>query len=156
MTEQELCEKQRENDNSEMYLQLRGTFWRAYDGGAFALARITGYQVRRLKSMERYVLGFPERALDRVLVAMEKNGLTVTGNEEGLVAFCGGDTTIDPALVTSEETERVVDTTADYRHLCNLRKELLNINLADESLTLNSLIGTVRNLQILCLSYLAV
>ena len=156
MTEQELCEKQRENDNSEMYLQLRGNFWRAYNGAAFALARITGYQVKKLKTIDRYVLGFPERALDKVLVAMEKNGLTVTGNEEGLVVFSGGDTTIDPALVTSEDTERVVDITTDYRHLCNLRKELLNINLADESLTLNSLIVTLRNLQILCLSHLTV
>lgn len=155
MTEQELCGKQRENDNSEMYLQLRGTFWRAYDGGAFALARITGYQVKKLKTIDRYVLGFPERALDKVLVAMEKNGLTVTGNEEGLVAFSGGDTTIDPALIMADAAERAVDTT-DYRHLCQLRKELLNINLADETLTLNSLIGTVRNLQILCLSHLTV
>lgn len=156
MTEQELCEKQRENDNSEMYLQLRGNFWRAYNGAAFALARITGYQVKKLKTIDRYVLGFPERVLDKVLVAMEKNGLTVTGNEEGLVVFSGGDATIDPALVTSEDTERVVDITTDYRHLCNLRKELLNINLADESLTLNSLIVTLRNLQILCLSHLTV
>ena len=155
-TIEEVCALQRDNNCSVMYLRLKGTFWMAYDGAAFAMARVTGYQVKKLKTIDRYELGFPERALDKVLVAMEKGGLTVTGNEEGLVAFSGGDTTIDPALVTSEDTERVVDITTDYRHLCNLRKELLNINLADETLTLNSLIGTVRNLQILCLSHLTV
>lgn len=154
-TIEEVCALQRDNNCSVMYLRLKGTFWMAYDGAAFAMARVTGYQVKKLKTIDRYELGFPERALDKVLVAMEKGGLTVTGNEEGLVAFSGGDTTIDPALIMADAAERAVDTT-DYRHLCQLRKELLNINLADETLTLNSLIGTVRNLQILCLSHLTV
>lgn len=51
-------------------------------------------------------------------------------------------------------TERVVDTTADYRELCQLRRELLDINLADDTLTLASLAATVRQLQIHSLSHL--
>ena len=154
-TIEEVCALQRENNCSEMYLRLKGTFWKAYDGAAFAIARITGYQIKKLKTVDRYELGFPERALDRVLVAMEQSGLVVTSNEEGLIAFTGGDPTIDPALVYSEETERVVDTTADYRALCRLRKELLDINLADETLTLAMLSGMVRNLQIQSLAHLS-
>ena len=153
-TIEEVCALQRENNCSEMYLRLKGTFWKAYDGAAFAIARITGYQIKKLKTVDRYELGFPERALDRVLVAMEQSGLVVTGNEEGLIAFTGGDPTIDPALVYSEETERVVDTTADYRALSRLRKELLDINLADETLTMATLSGMVRNLQIQSLAHL--
>lgn len=154
-TIEEVCALQRENNCSEMYLRLKGTFWKAYDGAAFAIARITGYQIKKLKTVDRYELGFPERALDRVLVAMEQGGLALTSNEEGLIAFTGGDPTIDPALVYSEETERVVDTTADYRALCRLRKELLDINLADETLTLAMLAGMVRNLQIQSLAHLS-
>ena len=154
MTEQEICEKQRENGNAELYLLLRGTFWRAYDGGAFALARIMGYQVRRLKTVDRYVLGFPQAGLARVLDTMLANGISVLRNEEGLVVFSGGDTTADMDLVNSERTERVVDTTADYRELCQLRRELLDINLADDTLTLASLAATVRQLQIHSLSHL--
>ena len=154
-TIEEVCALQRENNCSEMYLRLKGTFWKAYDGAAFAIARITGYQIKKLKTVDRYELGFPERALDRVLVAMEQGGLVVTSNEEGLIAFTGGDPTIDPALVYSEETERVVDTTADYRELCRLRKELLDINLADETLTMATLSGMVRNLQIQSLAHLS-
>lgn len=154
-TIEEVCALQRENNCSEMYLRLKGTFWKAYDGAAFAIARITGYQIKKLKTVDRYELGFPERALDRVLVAMEQGGLALTSSEEGLIAFTGGDPTIDPALVYSEETERVVDTTADYRALCRLRKELLDINLADETLTLAMLAGMVRNLQIQSLAHLS-
>ena len=96
-TIEEVCALQRENNCSEMYLRLKGTFWKAYDGAAFAIARITGYQIKKLKTVDRYELGFPERALDRVLVAMEQGGLALTSNEEGLIAFTGGDPTIDPA-----------------------------------------------------------
>ena len=48
------------------------------------------------------------------------------------------------------------DAYADYRHLCSLLKELLNINLADESLTRAELVGLLRRLQILCLSHMPV
>lgn len=156
MTEQELCDRQRENGNSELYLLKRGTFWRAYDGGAFALARITRYQIKRLKTLERYVLGFPLVALDRVLVVMEENGLTVKDHQEDdiLITFSGGDPAHDERLVTAEGGAPA-DDNADYLELKNLRKELLGINLADETLTLSELSAQVRNLQIRCLAHMS-
>lgn len=156
MTEQELCDRQRENGNSELYLLKRGTFWRAYDGGAFALARITRYQIKRLKTLERYVLGFPLVALDRVLVVMEENGLTVKDHQEDdiLITFSGGDPAPDERLVTAEG-EASADDNADYLELKSVRKELLDINLADETLTLSELSAQVRNLQIRCLAHMS-
>lgn len=157
MTEQELCDRQRENGNQEMYLQLRGTFWRAYDGGAFAIARVTGYQIKRLKTIDRYQLGFPLVAIDRVLTMMKEKGLTVKDHQEGdtLITFSGGDPTPDNHLVTTEG-EPTADDNADYQELKSVRKELLGINLADESLTFTSLLATVRNLQIRCLAHMQI
>lgn len=153
MTEQELCDRQRENGNSELYLLKRGTFWRAYDGGAFALARVTGYQVKRLKTMERYVLGFNLFAREKVLEKMRAAGMIQSAYKEGdsLITFSGGDPTPDSRLVTTEGVAPA-DNNADYQELKNLRKELLNINLADESLTLTALSALVRNLQMRCLA----
>ena len=157
MTEQELCDRQRENGNQEMYLQLRGTFWRAYDGGAFAIARVTGYQIKRLKTIDRYQLGFPLVAIDRVLTMMKEKGLTVKDHQEGdtLITFSGGDPTPDNHLVTTEG-EPTADDNADYQELKSVRKELLGINLADESRTFSTLLATVRNLQIRCLAHMQI
>lgn len=157
MTEQELCDRQRENGNQEMYLQLRGTFWRAYDGGAFAIARVTGYQIKRLKTIDRYQLGFPLVAIDRVLTTMKEKGLTVKDHQEGdtLITFSGGDPMPDNHLVTTEG-EPTADDNADYQELKSVRKELLGINLADESLTFSTLLATVRNLQIRCLAHMQI
>ena len=156
MTEQEICDRQRENGNSEMYLRLSDTFWRAYDGGAFALARVTGYQVKRLKTIDRYQLGFSKATLEKVLEKMRAAGMEHSEYEEGqtLITFSGGDPAPDERLVTLDSTERLVDTGADYHELCSLRKELLDINLADSQLTFPELLGKVRNLQIRCLSHL--
>ena len=157
MREQELCDRQRENGNQEMYLQLRGTFWRAYDGGAFAIARVTGYQIQRLKTIDRYQLGFPLVAIDRVLTMMKEKGLTVKDHQEGdtLITFSGGDPTPDNHLVTTEG-EPTADDNADYQELKSVRKELLGINLADESLTFSTLLATLRNLQIRCLAHMQI
>ena len=122
MTEKEICEKQRLLCNAEMYLQLRGAFWQAYDGGAFALARVTGYTVRPLKTVERYVLGFGKRRLEHVLELMKENGINVLRQEDGLMAFTGGDPSFDSCLVSSEDNERVINKTADYKALCQLRQ----------------------------------
>ena len=151
-----MCDRQRENGNSEMYLQLRGTFWRAFDGGAFALARVTGYQIKRLKTIDRYLLGFNMAALEKVLEKMRAAGMTHSDYEVGqtLITFSGGDPTPYGTLVSKENRERPVDHGADYQELCSLRKELLDINLADDSITYAELWGFLRNLQIRCLSHL--
>ena len=126
-----MCDRQRENGNSEMYLQLRGTFWRAFDGGAFALARVTGYQIKRLKTIDRYLLGFNMAALEKVLEKMRAAGMTHSDYEVGqtLITFSGGDPTPYGTLVSKENRERPVDHGADYQELCSLRKELLDIRL---------------------------
>ena len=157
MTAEEICKRQRENGNKEMYLRLKGSFWQTYDGGAFAIARVTGYQVIRLKTIDRYQLGFPLVAIDRVLTTMKEKGLTVKDHQEGdtLITFSGGDPTPDNHLVTTEG-ELTADDNADYQELKSVRKELLGINLADESLTFSTLLATIRNLQIRCLAHMQI
>lgn len=155
MTEQEICDEQRANGNSRMYLQLKGTFWVCYDGGAFTIARIMGYQVKRLKTMERYTLGFPKTALDKVLTHTAAEGICWKKESETCYTFSGGDPTIDRLMVAErEDRDTVIDTTMDYRVLCNLRKELLDINLADS--TFAELKAQVRALQLRCLAHLPV
>ncbi len=156
MTEQEICDRQRENANQEMYLQLRGTFWRAYDGGAFALARVTGYQIKRLKTIDRFQLGFNQSALEKVLGKMRVAGMGYSEYKEGenLITFCGGDPTPDDRLVTLEAIQREADKGMDDSELNSLRKDLLNINLGDSQLTFSVLKDMIRNLQIRCLTHL--
>ena len=52
---------QEANGNEEFYLMLIGKFLHAYGHGAFALARATGYRVRRKprKGGEVLTCGFP-------------------------------------------------------------------------------------------------
>lgn len=47
MTEQELIRKQEEGGNETLYLMKVGMFFHAYDAGAFALARLMHYRVKR-------------------------------------------------------------------------------------------------------------
>lgn len=150
MTEQEICDLQRENNNSEMYLLLRGTFWRAYDGGAFALARVTGYQVRRLKN-GRYVLGFPQNALERVLATMETNGIRmVKTDDEAMLRFSGGNPEPDDKLVDSPVAADAGISTKEINELIRLRQELMSFCLA--TATAQDAQRLVRDLQIRCLS----
>ena len=157
MTAEEICKRQRENGNKEMYLRLKGSFWQTYDGGAFAIARVTGYQVIRLKTIDRYRLGFNILTREKVLEKMRAAGMTYSEYKEGdtLITFSGGDPTPDNHLVTTEG-EPTADDNADYQELKSVRKELLGINLADESLTFSTLLATLRNLQIRCLAHMQI
>lgn len=158
MTDHDVCEKQRANGNSELYLLLRGSFWRAYDGAAFAVARVMkDYQIKRLKTIDRYQLGFPTTALQRVLSRMKEMGMEVLPykKDDTQIAFRGGDPTVDASMVMKPEaTNRIVDTTADYRELCSLRKELLAFDLTDPTHTRITLLAYIRDLQLRCLSHL--
>ena len=68
MTEIEILDRQEQTGNREFYLMLIGRFYHAYGCGAFALARVTGYHVRRIqrKQGEVCVLGFPIDSFDSV------------------------------------------------------------------------------------------
>ena len=62
MTEQELIRKQEEGGNETLYLMKVGMFFHAYDAGAFALARLMHYRVKRKArkgGREVLVAGFP-------------------------------------------------------------------------------------------------
>lgn len=70
MTEQELILRQSELGSDSFLVTKLGNFYSAYDCGAFALARATGYSVmRRPRRGGRFVLttGFPVGRLDAVL-----------------------------------------------------------------------------------------
>ena len=72
MTEQELIKKQEEGGNSTLYLMKVGMFFHAYEAGAFALARLMHYRVKRKArkgGREVLMAGFPA---DRLEVVAER------------------------------------------------------------------------------------
>lgn len=162
MTTDEICNRQRETGNGEMYLKLCGVFWHAYDGAAFAMARITGYEIKKLKTKNRYELGFGEKSLNKVLALMWENGFKVENYKEGdqLLSFSGGNPEIDDRLVTvkADSVEKagkaggVNLSKEDVMQLLDLRRQLLGINLADRSLDYQQLSQKIRELQIHCLT----
>ena len=156
MTIDEVCARQHETANSEMYLRLRGAFWAAYDGAAFALARVTGYELKKHRTTGRYEVGFSRAALDKVLRQMEAAGITVVRDDKNakLIRFSGGDTEVDDNLVGRHDAGAAGLSKEEIDGLLDLRRELLAINLADDQLDFRMLKETIRNLQIRCLSHI--
>lgn len=101
MTEQEIIARQ--GDGSECYLLQVGMFVHAYEGAAFAMARLTGYKVRRVhrKAGDIHMLGFSASQLDSVSKRLQQAGVTVRQQGEGLWTFAGGDTTVDESLIAA-------------------------------------------------------
>ena len=102
MTERELIDRQH-NDGC-YYLMQVGLFWHAYEEGAFALARITGYGVRRLKRRDNtivHLLGFPDSSLKHVeeILCQHSISLDVVNGDTRLLCFCGGDGSFDETFV---------------------------------------------------------
>lgn len=166
MTIDEICIRQLETGNGEMYLKLCGVFWHAYDGAAFAMARITGYEIKKLKTKNRYDLGFGEKSLNKVLALMWENGFQIENYKEGdqLVCFSGGNPEIDEQLVTvkTDNTEKagkaggVNLSKEDILELLDLRRQLLDINLADRALDYQQLSKKIRELQVHCLTKISI
>ena len=132
MTIEEVCARQHETGNDELYLRLKGVFWMAYDGAAFAVARITGYEVKKLKTVNRYELGFSRAALDKVLRQMRDGGIAVDDYKEGdvLIRFSGGNTEVDDKLLGKHEAVKACDigiTKEEIDTLLNLCRKLLHI-----------------------------
>lgn len=102
MTEKELIELQQ--SSGKQYLMLVGQFFHAYQGAAFALARVTGYQVRKVKRRSGvfYMLGFNASQLSKVTDQCAAWGITFQKEDlQGLLySFAGGDTTINEQLVS--------------------------------------------------------
>ena len=106
MTEKEVLEKQEENDNQEYYLILIGSFLHAYGQGAFALARATGYKVKRKhrKLGEVLTAGFPATRIDQVMEKIVAAGGEAAPLEDGKTwLFKGIDGTPDESMIAEPD-----------------------------------------------------
>lgn len=102
MTEQELIKKQEEGGNSTLYLMKVGMFFHAYEAGAFALARLMHYRVKRKArkgGREVLVAGFPADRLAVVAERIVAAGGKVLSQTDTWVEFAGLDATSDDGLV---------------------------------------------------------
>jgi len=107
MTEIEILQRQEQSGNQEFYLILIGRFYHAYGHGAFALARLTGYQVRRMqrKLGEVLVVGFPIDRFDSVLNKVRDNGGEMESVDSKTWKFRGLDGTPDLSMVTEPKPQ---------------------------------------------------
>ena len=108
MTEQEILKQQETPGNTEFFMILIGRFLHAYGNGAFALARITGYHVRRQKRKagEVLVLGFPIDRLEYVRDKIRDAGGDVESIDGKTWKFRGVDGTPDDGMVSEpKQTE---------------------------------------------------
>lgn len=102
MTEQELIKKQEAGGNATLYLMKVGMFFHAYEAGAFALARLMHYRVKRkARKGGRQVLvaGFPADSLPTVAERIEAAGGKVLSKTDVWVEFTGLDATQDDTLI---------------------------------------------------------
>ncbi|MBR1541454.1 MAG: hypothetical protein IJ628_02455 [Bacteroidaceae bacterium] len=107
MTEREVLQKQEDNGNQAFYLIQIGTFIHAYGHGAFALARATGYSVRRKhrKMGDILTCGFPADRVSQVLAKLEDAGATAELQPDGKTwLFSGIDGTPDESMVKEAST----------------------------------------------------
>lgn len=103
MTEQELIRKQEAGGNATLYLMKVGMFFHAYGAGAFALARLMHYRVKRKArkgGREVLVAGFPADSLPTVTERIEAAGGKVLVQTDTWVEFTGLDATEDAALIS--------------------------------------------------------
>ena len=102
MTEQEILTRQEQSGNREFFLILIGRVYHAYGCGAFALARLTGYQVRRVlrKQGEVLMLGFPIDRFDVVLDRVREAGGDWESVDGKVWRFFGVDGTPDMQMVS--------------------------------------------------------
>lgn len=159
MTEQEIIEKQRKSNNTELYLLRVGMFFHAYDAAAFAVARLTGYKVMRRQRRMGEVLtcGFPTAKLQDVKTLAEKAGAVMrhaTQDDDSLWLLTGADAAEDPALIAADEGPATgsMDKNELLAELKEVRRELLGINLAE--LSPKEVVLSVRNIQIRCLAHI--
>ena len=101
MTEREILDRQEQTGNQQFLLVLVGSFLHAYGNGAFALARVTGYRVRRKQRKwgEVLVVGFPIAQLDLVRQQLRDAGADVEQVDDKTFLFRGIDGTPDPQMV---------------------------------------------------------
>lgn len=101
MTEKEVITRQEENGNSTFYLIRIGLFFKAYEHGAFALHRATGYAVKRRHRKTGCLLqaGFPAHVIEAVCRKLADQGAEVRKINDETWTFSGIDGTPDDAVV---------------------------------------------------------
>jgi len=123
MTEREVLEKQEENGQQGFWLIQIGSFIHAYGNGAFALARATGYTVRRKHRRMGDILtcGFPAERLGQVVQKVEDAGGSAELQPDGKTwFFCGIDGTPDEGMIKAESVVRPYSQQLPGFHGCRM------------------------------------
>ena len=104
--EQELIKKQEESGNEVLCLMKIGYFFHAYNAGAYALARVMKYRVRkkvRRSGLEMVTAGFPADNLQAVLEFITAAGGQILSQTDDWIEFTGIDYTSDGIVVMETE-----------------------------------------------------
>ena len=104
--EQELIKKQEESGNEVLCLMKIGYFFHAYNAGAYALARVMKYRVRkkvRRSGLEMVTAGFPADNLQSVLEFIKAAGGQILSQTDDWIEFTGIDCTSDGIAVVEPE-----------------------------------------------------
>lgn len=134
MTEKELIDRQQEYGDKHFVVTRSGKFFSAYNCGAFALARATGYRVmRRPRKGGHFVLtvGFPESRLESVMEHIAACGGTVERQETDYFIFSNIDGSTDETLVSEQkmpDKHGVRNDMARNEDTC-LRKQIIMFDL---------------------------
>jgi DNA mismatch repair ATPase MutS len=104
MKEKDLIELQEKADNQKLYLVKVGMFYHAYNAGAYAIARLMHYKIKRKhrKGGDILVAGFPVRNLPDVTRCIESKGGTICSSTENSVVFSGVDVLPDETLIEAD------------------------------------------------------
>ena len=112
-----------------------GMFYHAYDCGAFALSRATGYRVllKHRKGGDILTCGFPATQLEAVLQRLREAGGVVEQAGEKTFLFRGLDGTTDESMIAEQKPQAVTSPTKDVPQseasFSWLVDELLSFNL---------------------------
>ncbi|MCR4774347.1 MAG: hypothetical protein K5854_08325 [Prevotella sp.] len=108
-SEQSYISAQEKSENKNLYLFKVGGFYHAVNGAAFALHRVTGYQVRKQhrKAGDNFLLGFPIAQIAEVKEKLKQCNMAFESFDptENTIIFHGGNPTVDLSLVTEEIDE---------------------------------------------------
>jgi hypothetical protein len=104
--EQELINKQEESGNEVLCLMKIGYFFHAYNAGAYALARVMKYRVRkkvRRSGLKMITAGFPIDNLPSVLELIKAAGGKILSQTDDWIEFTGIDCTSEGIVVMEPE-----------------------------------------------------
>jgi DNA mismatch repair ATPase MutS len=132
MTESEVIAEQAKGNSC--FLIKIGMFYHAYNEGAYALAKITGYKVKT-KQRKRlgtiYVLGFPISQLPKIITKIKENNGNITRNTDDVVEFEGIDTSVTSVEVVAAENTYVESEKYDVKEM--VLRELREYDLSNSS-----------------------